>query len=98
MGRHVIVNRLEIPHLTRDAYNSTLRCQASNTKLAPPVERIVRLDMLCKYLCVCLSTPFPYVIGKKLLTYNENVEIPFDNDAMPTTEQTSEPASNLSKQ
>lgn len=49
MGRHVIVNRLEIPHLTRDAYNSTLRCQASNTKLAPPVERTVRLDMLCKY-------------------------------------------------
>lgn len=49
MGRHVIVNRLEIPHLTRAAYNSTLRCQASNTKLAPPVERIVRLDMLCKY-------------------------------------------------
>lgn len=55
MGRHVIVNRLEIPHLTRDAYNSTLRCQASNTKLAPPVERIVRLDMLCKLLFICLS-------------------------------------------
>lgn len=49
MGKHVVVNRLEIPHLTRDAYNSTLRCQASNTKLAPPVERIVRLDMLRKY-------------------------------------------------
>lgn len=49
MGRHVIVNRLEIPHLTRDAYNTTLRCQASNTKLAPPVERVVRLDMLRKY-------------------------------------------------
>lgn len=54
MGRHVIVNRLEIPHLTRDAYNSTLRCQASNTKLAPPVERTVRLDMLRKYLLICL--------------------------------------------
>lgn len=52
MGRHVIVNRLEIPHLTREAYNSTLRCQASNTKLAPPVERTVRLDMLCKYLFI----------------------------------------------
>lgn len=50
MGRHVIVNRLEIPHLTRDAYNSTFRCQASNTKLAPPVERSVRLDMLCKFI------------------------------------------------
>lgn len=49
MVRHVVVNRLEISHLTREAYNSTLRCQASNTKLAPPVERIVRLDMLCKY-------------------------------------------------
>lgn len=50
MQKHVVVNRLEIPHLTRDAYNSTLRCQASNTKLAPPVERTVRLDMLRKYI------------------------------------------------
>lgn len=55
MGRHVIVNRLEIPHLTREAYNSTLRCQASNTKLAPPVERTVRLDMLCKYLFIQIA-------------------------------------------
>lgn len=48
MGRHVIVNRLVIPNLSREAYNSTLRCLASNTKLAPPVERIVRIDMLRK--------------------------------------------------
>lgn len=59
MGRHVVVNRLEIPHLTRDAYNSTLRCQASNTKLAPPVERIVRLDMLRKcFILMYESIPF----------------------------------------
>lgn len=50
MGRHVIVNRLEVPHVTRDAYNSSLKCQASNTKMVPAVERTVRLDMLCKYM------------------------------------------------
>lgn len=49
MGRHVIVNRLEVQHVTRDAFNTTYKCQASNTKLVPPAERTVRLDMLCKY-------------------------------------------------
>lgn len=57
MGRHVIVNRLEIPNLTRDAYNSTLRCQAMNTKLAPPVERVVKLDMLRKFTCFEIIWP-----------------------------------------
>lgn len=46
MGRHVIVNRLEVPQVHRDAFNTTFRCQAANTKLVPPAERTVRLDML----------------------------------------------------
>lgn len=50
MGRHVTVNRLEISHMKRDALNTTYVCQASNTKLVPPVERNVRVDMLRKYL------------------------------------------------
>lgn len=49
MGRHVTVNRLEISHMKRDALNTTYVCQASNTKLVPPVERNVRVDMLRKY-------------------------------------------------
>lgn len=49
MGRHVTVNRLEISHIKRDALNSTYICQASNTKLVPPAERNVRVEMLCKY-------------------------------------------------
>lgn len=49
MGRHVTVNRLEVPHITRSALNNTYRCQASNTKLVPPVERSIRIDMLRKY-------------------------------------------------
>lgn len=53
MGRHVIVNRLEVPQIGRDAYNSTFRCQATNTKMVPAVERAVRLDMLRK-CCSCL--------------------------------------------
>lgn len=48
MGRHVTVNRLEVPHITRSALNNTYRCQASNTKLVPPVERSIRIDMLRK--------------------------------------------------
>lgn len=49
MGRHVTVNRLEVPHITRSALNNTYRCQASNTKLVPPVERSIRIDMLRKF-------------------------------------------------
>lgn len=49
MGRHVTVNRLEVPNITRTTLNNTYRCQASNTKLVPPVERSIRIDMLCKF-------------------------------------------------
>jgi Immunoglobulin I-set domain len=48
MGRHVTVNRLEIQHVKRDALNNTYVCQASNTKLVPPAERTVRVEMLCE--------------------------------------------------
>lgn len=47
-GRHVVVNRLEIPQVTRDAYNTTLQCLATNTKMIAPTERMVLVDMLCK--------------------------------------------------
>ncbi|XP_037810114.1 putative uncharacterized protein DDB_G0282133 isoform X3 [Lucilia sericata] len=55
MGRHVTVNRLEVPHITRSALNNTYRCQASNTKLVPPVERSIRIDMLLKPTSVNLT-------------------------------------------
>ncbi|XP_059610810.1 uncharacterized protein LOC132257796 [Phlebotomus argentipes] len=55
MGRHVTVNRLEINHVSRDALNNTYKCQASNTKLVPPAERSVRLEMLLKPLTVNIS-------------------------------------------
>lgn len=48
MGRHVTVNRLEIQHVKRDALNNTYVCQAANTKLVPPAERTVRVEMLCE--------------------------------------------------
>lgn len=54
MGRHVYVNKLELPHLSRYAHNTTFRCVASNTKLAAPVEKAIRLDMLRKFLCTFL--------------------------------------------
>ncbi|XP_061400254.1 synaptogenesis protein syg-2-like, partial [Musca vetustissima] len=55
MGRHVTVNRLEVPRITRSALNNTYRCQASNTKLVPPVERSIRIDMLLKPTSVSLT-------------------------------------------
>lgn len=79
MGRHVIVNRLEIPNLSREAYNTTLRCQASNTKLAPPVERVVRLDMLCKFITYLHGTYFSGVDSKRTHIYapdHSNPKIP----------------------
>ncbi|XP_037943815.1 synaptogenesis protein syg-2-like [Teleopsis dalmanni] len=55
MGRHVTVNRLEVPNITRSALNNTYRCQASNTKLVPPVERNIRIEMLLKPTSVNLT-------------------------------------------
>ncbi|XP_053968368.1 uncharacterized protein LOC128869772 [Anastrepha ludens] len=55
MGRHVTVNRLEVPHISRSALNNTYRCQASNTKLVPPVERSIRIEMLLKPTSVNLT-------------------------------------------
>lgn len=49
IGHHVIVNRLEVPRVRRQHLNSTYKCQASNTKLMMPAEKMVRLELLCKY-------------------------------------------------
>lgn len=50
IGNSVIVNRLEVPGVKREHLNSTYKCQASNTKLILPVEKTVRLELLCKYI------------------------------------------------
>ncbi|XP_055382645.1 uncharacterized protein LOC129612864 isoform X2 [Condylostylus longicornis] len=55
MGRHVTVNRLEVNHISRNALNSTYKCQASNTKLVPPAEKNIRIEMLLKPLHVNIS-------------------------------------------
>ncbi|XP_017848372.1 uncharacterized protein LOC108603787 [Drosophila busckii] len=55
MGRHVTVNRLEVPQITRAALNNTYRCQASNTKLVAPVERSIRIEMLLRPTSVNLT-------------------------------------------
>lgn len=48
-ARHVIVNRLEIPRLSRNDHNTTFRCEASNTMLMPVVEMSTTLEMLRKF-------------------------------------------------
>lgn len=50
IGNNVIVNRLDVPGVKREHLNSTYKCQASNTKLMMPVEKTVRLELLCKYI------------------------------------------------
>lgn len=63
MGRHVTVNRLEVPNISRSALNNTYRCQASNTKLVPPVERSIRIEMLCELhfiLLICTQACISY--------------------------------------
>lgn len=54
---HVIVNKLEITGVTRESYNSSFKCRASNTKLVPPIEQTVRLDMLCEYYSIIVVKP-----------------------------------------
>ncbi|KAL0819742.1 hypothetical protein ABMA28_007790, partial [Loxostege sticticalis] len=45
---HVVVNRLELPHVKRSHLNTTFKCRASNTNLVSPQEKTVRLEMNLK--------------------------------------------------
>ncbi|CAG4932230.1 unnamed protein product [Parnassius apollo] len=45
---HVVVNRLELPHIKRTHLNTTFKCRASNTNLVSPQEKTVRLEMNLK--------------------------------------------------
>lgn len=74
MGRHVTVNRLEIQHIKRDALNNTYVCQASNTKLVPPAERSVRVEMLCK-CAKFYSSYFYYSPYSFLLSSDPNIQL-----------------------
>ncbi|XP_038206654.1 neural cell adhesion molecule 1-like [Zerene cesonia] len=51
---HVIVNRLEVQHLSREHLNTTFKCRATNTHLVPPQEKSVRLEMTLPPLSVSL--------------------------------------------
>lgn len=66
IGHHVIVNRLEVARVRRQHLNSTYKCQASNTKLMMPAEKLVRLELLRK----CCSFSFELIETKtwKLVT------------------------------
>lgn len=65
---HVIVNRLEVPRITRDHLNTTFKCRATNTHLVPPQEKSVRLEMNCKYFIDPLSR-FSVRLKDKLENY-----------------------------
>ncbi|CAG9565372.1 unnamed protein product [Danaus chrysippus] len=45
---HVVVNKLELPHVKRIHLNTTFKCRASNTNLVSPQEKTVRLEMNLK--------------------------------------------------
>ncbi|CAG9136309.1 unnamed protein product [Plutella xylostella] len=46
---HVVVNRLELPHVRRKHLNTTFKCRASNTNLVSPQEKTVRLELNCEF-------------------------------------------------
>ncbi|KAL0270121.1 UNVERIFIED_CONTAM: hypothetical protein PYX00_007628 [Menopon gallinae] len=48
----VILNRLEVPRVTREMFNSSFKCQASNSKLTLPLEKTARLELYLKPLTV----------------------------------------------
>jgi hypothetical protein len=51
----VVVNRLEVSHVTREHLNTTYKCQASNTKLMLPAEKTVRLELYREYRIVAVT-------------------------------------------
>jgi len=46
----ITVNHLTVPNIGRQHLNSRLVCVASNTNLTPPNNKVVILDVNCKYL------------------------------------------------
>ncbi|XP_070492638.1 uncharacterized protein side-III isoform X2 [Chironomus tepperi] len=74
MGRHVTVNRLEISHVKRDALNTTYVCQASNTKLVPPAERTVRVEMLLKPISTSIVHKPKQLVTESQITLSCEVE------------------------
>jgi hypothetical protein len=56
----VVVNRLEVSHVTREHLNTTYKCQASNTKLMLPAEKTVRLELHREYHIIA-GRPFKSV-------------------------------------
>lgn len=50
---HVMVNRLVVNGVKREHLNSSYKCQASNTKLMMPAEKMVRLELLRELNCYC---------------------------------------------
>ncbi|KAG5671866.1 hypothetical protein PVAND_002037 [Polypedilum vanderplanki] len=74
MGRHVTVNRLEISHIKRDALNTTYVCQASNTKLVPPAERTVRVEMLLKPISTSIVHKPKQLVTESQITLSCEVE------------------------
>ena len=44
----IIINRLEVSRVTREMFNATFKCQASNSKLTLPLEKTTRLELNCK--------------------------------------------------
>lgn len=45
----VVVNHLNYPNIGRQHLNARLVCVASNTNLTPPNNKVVILDVNCKY-------------------------------------------------
>lgn len=63
---HVVVNRLELPHVKREHLNTTYKCRASNTNLVSPQEKTLRLEMNCEYKYLDAEEKWQYSVYQTL--------------------------------
>ncbi|CAG5106044.1 Similar to Cadm1: Cell adhesion molecule 1 (Rattus norvegicus) [Cotesia congregata] len=72
-GQNVIFSTLIVPKLTREHLNTTYKCRATSTKLVPPLEKTVLLDVYLKPESVTIvSKPSQLVSGE---LYNLSCEV-----------------------
>ncbi|XP_075223938.1 neural cell adhesion molecule 1-like [Lycorma delicatula] len=64
-GANIIVNKLEVRRVRRHQLNSTFKCQASNTKLMQPAEKLIRLELFLRPLTVRLVNKPNILVAEK---------------------------------
>ncbi|KAK0081702.1 hypothetical protein PV325_011682 [Microctonus aethiopoides] len=72
-NQNIIVSVLTVPQLRREHLNTTYKCRATNTKLVPPLEKSVVLEVYLKPLSVTIMSKPSILISED--TYNLTCEV-----------------------